>query len=64
MSISIEMVVPGLLGYWIDRRIDTLPLLTVLGFGGGLTLGMYHLLKMTRTLPREWKSRERKKRGG
>jgi len=42
------MVLPGLLGYWGDSQLRTTPIFTVLGFAGGLALGMYHLVKMTR----------------
>ena len=43
------MVVPGLLGYWIDQRIGSRPLFTVVGFGLGLALGMWHLIRMSST---------------
>ena len=48
ISISLEMVLPGLLGVWLDRKLGTRVLLTVLGFGLGLTLGMMHLLRIAR----------------
>lgn len=47
MTVALEMVVPGVLGVWIDRRLGTVALFTVIGFGLGLTLGMWHLLRMT-----------------
>ena len=46
-TVSLEMVLPGLGGYWLDLRLGTPPLLTVIGFACGLALGMWHLLKMT-----------------
>ena len=48
MTVSLEMVVPGLLGYWaLDRNLGTQGLFTLLGFGLGMTLGIYHLVRMT-----------------
>jgi F0F1-type ATP synthase assembly protein I len=49
ISISLEMVLPGLLGVWLDRKFGTRVLFTVIGFGLGLTLGMTHLLKIARS---------------
>ena len=46
-TVSLEMVLPGLVGYWLDLRWKTQPLLTIIGFACGLALGMWHLLKMT-----------------
>jgi F0F1-type ATP synthase assembly protein I len=42
------MVVPGLLGYWLDSRFHTRPLLTVLGFALGMAYGMYQLVQLAR----------------
>ena len=47
ITVSIEMVVPGLAGYWLDQRIGVTPLLTVIGFGAGLVLGIWHLIRMS-----------------
>ena len=47
MTVSLEMVLPGVGGYWLDRQFQVLPALTVTGFACGLALGMWHLLKMT-----------------
>jgi hypothetical protein len=47
ITISIEMVLPGLAGYWLDQRIGLVPLFTVVGFGGGLVIGMWHLIRMS-----------------
>jgi hypothetical protein len=46
-AVVIEMVVPGLLGQYLDSRLGTRYLVLV-GFAGGLSLGLYHLLAMTR----------------
>ena len=48
-GVSFEMVLPGVVGYWIDQKAGTRVLFTVLGFGFGLTAGMWHLIRMTRS---------------
>lgn len=44
MSIALEMVVPGLLGYWLDHYLGTKLLFAVLGFAFGLTFGIWQLV--------------------
>ena len=44
---ALEMVLPGLAGLWLDNLLDT-RLLTLLGFGCGVPLGMWHLIAMTK----------------
>lgn len=51
MTISLEMVVPGLVGYWLDQKLGTKAILTVVGFGLGTTLGIWHLVQIGNTLP-------------
>ena len=46
MTVALEMVVPGLLGLMLDRYLGTVPLFCLLGFAGGLTLGIWHLVKL------------------
>lgn len=48
MSISLEMVVPALLGLWIDRLIGTLPLFLILGAAFGMIAGMVHLVQFAK----------------
>ena len=48
ISVALEMVLPGLLGYWLDQKLGTRVVLTVAGFGFGLVMGIYHLVQMTR----------------
>ncbi|MCO6048145.1 AtpZ/AtpI family protein [Aeoliella sp. ICT_H6.2] len=48
LTVSLEMVVPGTIGVWIDKQLGWWPWLSILGFAGGLVLGMWHLLVMTR----------------
>lgn len=47
MTVSLEMVLPGVGGYWVDSRLGTRPLFTLLGFGLGMAGGFWHLLRMT-----------------
>ncbi|MFV2065704.1 MAG: AtpZ/AtpI family protein [Pirellulales bacterium] len=47
MTVSLEMVVPGLIGLWLDGRIGSTPLFTLAGFGLGITTAIWHLLQMT-----------------
>jgi F0F1-type ATP synthase assembly protein I len=46
-TIALEMVVPILLGYWIDHRLGSAAVFTILGGVLGMTLGIWHLIKMT-----------------
>ncbi len=47
MAVALIMVVPGLAGQWLDRKLGT-GFLVLLGFGIGLPGGMGCLLLMTR----------------
>ena len=48
MVVSLEMVLPGLAGYWLDSKLGTVVLFTLVGFGFGTTGAVVHLLQMTR----------------
>ncbi len=60
ISVSLEMVVPGLIGYWIDQQLGTVAVFTIVGFIGGMCLGMWHLLKIAKS-PVEQQVAERRK---
>ncbi len=47
MTVSIEMVLPGLIGYWIDQKLNTVALFMLIGFTIGITAAVWHLIKMT-----------------
>ena len=47
IAVAVEMVLPGLIGLWIDQYVGTRFLLGVIGFGLGLTLGIWHLVRLT-----------------
>ena len=53
MTVSLEMVIPGLLGHLVDRWLGSKVVFTLIGFSVGLTAGMVHLLRMTRETPGE-----------
>jgi hypothetical protein len=48
MVVSLEMVLPGLAGLWLDGWLGTVVLFTMLGFAAGSWVGIVHLIRMTR----------------
>ena len=48
LAASAAMVLPGILGSWLDRRWGT-EFLTLVGFGVGIALGLFYLLTITKT---------------
>jgi len=48
MAIALGMVVPGLVGYYVDSNLGTRALLTILGFAVGMTYGIWELVRMGR----------------
>ena len=46
VTVAVSMVIPGMLGYWLDSRLGTRALFTILGFALGMTLGMIELIRM------------------
>lgn len=48
MTISAEMVVPGLLGYWLDQRLGTRVLFLFVGFALGGMLATMSLMRIAR----------------
>lgn len=49
-TVVAEMVLPGLAGQWLDNRWGT-GFLALVGFALGLTVGISHLIAMTRPKP-------------
>jgi F0F1-type ATP synthase assembly protein I len=45
-TISMEMVVPIAVGYGIDTWLGTRVVFVILGAIGGMTLGMFHLVRL------------------
>ena len=48
-TVALEMILPGLGGQWLDRKLGT-GFLVLVGFVLGLTLGITHLLMMTKVV--------------
>jgi F0F1-type ATP synthase assembly protein I len=49
-TVSIEMVLPILLGVWADRRWGTKAVFTILGGIAGLWLGIWNLIRIAKVL--------------
>ena len=60
MVVSLEMVLPGLAGYWLDKRLGTVVLFIVVGLALGGVGGMYHLLRMTKSDAEERSERDKR----
>jgi F0F1-type ATP synthase assembly protein I len=48
MTISAEMVVPGLAGYWLDQRLGTRVVFLLLGFAAGAVLAGLALMQIAK----------------
>jgi len=48
MTVSLEMVLPGLAGYWLDQKLHTVALFMLIGFALGCTAAVVHLIHLTR----------------
>jgi F0F1-type ATP synthase assembly protein I len=46
--VSLEMVLPGLAGYWVDTHLNTVCLFLVVGLTVGSVAAMRHLIKLAR----------------
>jgi hypothetical protein len=46
--VSLEMVLPGLGGYWVDTHLGTVCLFLVIGLTVGSVAAIRHLITMTR----------------
>lgn len=49
-SIALEMVIPGLIGLWIDRTLGTVMVFLVGGVIFGMTAGIIHLVQFARRI--------------
>jgi hypothetical protein len=47
--VALEMVLPGLAGYWLDQRIGTGVVFMLIGFGLGFTAAAVHLIQIARS---------------
>jgi len=48
MTVALEMVLPGLIGIWIDRKIGLRAACTLAGFGLGFSVALLHLVRLTK----------------
>jgi ATP synthase protein I len=58
-QVGVEMVVPTLLGYWIDSWLGTTPWITIVAAVLGFAAGMIHLIMILRQKDRDEKSGKR-----
>lgn len=47
-TIAVEMVLPIVIGYWLDQRLGTKIVFMILGLVLGFSTGMWHLLKLVK----------------
>jgi F0F1-type ATP synthase assembly protein I len=59
-TISLEMVLPGLAGYWLDTRLGTLPLFLLVGFAAGGYLAFMQLQAIARRTKNRATNRDNK----
>ncbi|MGA2619177.1 MAG: AtpZ/AtpI family protein [Thermoguttaceae bacterium] len=52
-AIGLEMALPGLGGYGLDRWLGTLPVCLILGVSLGFSLGMFELVRLARPARRK-----------
>ena len=53
LTVAMEMVLPGLLGYWLDEKLGTKVLFLLVGLMLGCTAATLHLVQMIRSQDRE-----------
>jgi F0F1-type ATP synthase assembly protein I len=60
-SFALSLVVPTVIGYWLDRpeRFDTHPICTLIGFGIGTVLAFYVIYRILRRFYLEQKEQEK-----
>lgn len=63
-AVSLEMVLPGALGYWIDRKLGTGLVFLVVGVAAGMAGGLTHLIRMTSDAGPQSDGREDSSDGG
>jgi F0F1-type ATP synthase assembly protein I len=49
ISIAVESVLPILIGLWIDRKLGTVLVFLVLGAALGMTLGLFHVVRLAKS---------------
>ena len=46
MVVALEMVLPGMAGFWVDRRIGTVCVFLLIGVAAGCTFGIRHVIRL------------------
>jgi len=46
MTVALEMVLPGVFGYWLDQKLGTQLVFLILGTIFGVSAGMIHLIRL------------------
>jgi len=61
--VALSLVIPTVIGFWLDGpdKLDSHPLLTLIGFGVGTVVAFYGLYRMLRRFYAEQKEQERNK---
>jgi len=59
MTIALEMALPGIAGYWLDRQLRTLPLCLIVGVMLGLAAGIYQLVRLAAAFSSEGRGHHR-----
>jgi F0F1-type ATP synthase assembly protein I len=52
-TIALEMVLPGAAGYWLDQRLGTTAVFTIVGAVLGFSGGLWHLIRLVGELSRK-----------
>ena len=50
IGLCVQMVIPILGGYWVDQRVGSQALFTIIGVGLGMWMGVLGLIRVTETL--------------
>jgi F0F1-type ATP synthase assembly protein I len=50
-GIALEMVLPALVGFWLDQRLGTRMVFLMLGAAVGFAAGMWQLIKLAKSPP-------------
>ena len=56
MAACIMMVLPALIGYWLDNWLETGQLFLIVGFFLGMIAAFYQLMKIVKSMDRKSKS--------
>jgi F0F1-type ATP synthase assembly protein I len=58
ITICLMMILPALIGYWLDQKLNTVLLLTIAGLAIGLVGAIYQLRRLVASLNRGVQSRK------